>query len=89
MPGSELAASSLGHLNRLPSEVGLAKSNGEAKALLIPHKQGLSHADRCTHTCEVRGDPRGRELAPLPEPHLEFLSLLDSKAAGWCGKNGT
>lgn len=89
MPGGEWTASSSGHPSRLPSEADLAKANEEARALLIPRRQGLSHKDRCTHTCEVRGEPRGREPAPLSKPHLEFLSLLDSKVAGWHGKNGT
>lgn len=79
MPGSKLAASSSCHPSRLCLVVYRAKSNEEARALLIPHRQALSHNDRCTHTCEVRGKPRGREPAPLSKPHLEFLSLLDSK----------
>lgn len=78
-----MAAPSSGHSSKLPSEVGLAKSNEEVKALFIPHGQGLSHKDRCTHTCEVRREPRGREPAGLPKLHLEFLSLLESEAAGW------
>lgn len=89
MSGSELTVSSSGHLSRLPSEVGPAKSNEEVKALLIPRRQVLSHKDRCTHSCEVRGEPRDREPAPLPKLHLESPSLLESKAAEWCGQNGT
>ena len=88
MPGSELAASGSGHWSRLSSEVGPAKSNEEVSTLLIPRRQGLSHKDRCTHTCEVRGEPRGREPVPLPKLHLEFPSLLESKVAEWRRQNG-
>lgn len=84
----ELTAPSSGDWSRLPSEADLTKSKKEARALLVPRRQGLSHKDRCTHTCEVRGEPRGREPAPLSKPHLEFLSLLDPEGAGWHGKNG-
>lgn len=89
MPGSKLAASGSGHRSRLSSEVGPAKSNEEVRALLIPRRQGLSHKDRCMHTCEARGEPRGREPMPLSKLHLEFPSLLESKAAEWRGQNGT
>lgn len=58
MPGSELAVSSSGHMSRLPSEAGPEKSNEKVRALLIPHRQGLNHKDRWTHTCEMRGEPR-------------------------------
>lgn len=84
-----MAASNSGHLSRLLSEVGPAKANEEVKALLIPRRLGLSHKDRCTHTCEVRGEPRGREPARLPKLHLEFLSLSESEAVGWHGQKGT
>lgn len=84
-----MAASNSGHLSRLPSEVGPAKANEEVKALLIPRRLGLSHQDRCTHTCEVRGEPRGREPARLPKLHLEFLSLSESEAVGRHGQKGT
>lgn len=57
MPGIVLAASSPGHPSRLPSDIGPTKSNEGVRVLLIPHSQGLSHKDRCTHTCEVRGHP--------------------------------
>lgn len=85
VPGSELAAFSSGHPSSQRWEVGLAKSNEEVGAQLAPHRQGLSHKDRCLHTCEVRGELRGREPGPLPKPHLEFLSLLHFKAAGMNG----
>lgn len=89
MPGSELAVFGSWHLSRLHSEEGLAKTNERARTLFIPCRRGLSYKDRCMHTCEVMGGHRGRQPAPLPKPHLEFPSLLDSKPAGWRGKNGT
>jgi hypothetical protein len=36
--------------------------------------------------CSPHTGRTSKEPVPLPKPHLAFLSLLDSAAAGWGGK---